>query len=169
MKNLKEIQAFISEFGQKLTERKMPKGLFVVLGERNEFAEPFIEIKSGYYQYVVMERGQEITRRKTQDLDELLYWLISNDISKIASNWELRHRKEGKDCRRLIFAKEVELFKKINSTILSIYLKWSDLLFNIGYPKIKHPPIFLLHLQICLHHQILRHEVGLRRAGGIRA
>lgn len=67
------------------------------------------EIERGLLCYVVTERGEELQRRYTMDPEELLYWLVDDAVSDIAGEWELRHRIDGQDSRRLSFAKRVEL------------------------------------------------------------
>lgn len=77
-------------------------------------AAPYLEIVNDEYHYVVNERGAELVRRRTTDPDEVLYWFISNVISDIAGEYELTHRIEGVDSRRLWFAKEIEWLAQIN-------------------------------------------------------
>ena len=53
----------------------------------------------------------ELERRRTANIDVLLYWIMSDVIFFLASQYELENRAEGFDSRRLIFKKEIELFK----------------------------------------------------------
>lgn len=48
---------------------------------------------------VVVERGIEWERRKTNDLDKLLYWIFANLTFSMAVEYELAHRVEGQDFR----------------------------------------------------------------------
>ena len=66
----------------------------------------------GYY-YCALERGSYIEKIITEDLFEVTYLAIEADISEMASLYELIHRKRGKDPRRILFAKELELFSEI--------------------------------------------------------
>jgi len=43
----------------------------------------------------------------------LLYWLAQDLTFGMACSYELKHRDEGRDCRRIIFAKELELMEKL--------------------------------------------------------
>lgn len=70
---------------------------------------PHVEIRGGTLDFVVTERGNELLRRQTIDADELLYWLVEIAAHHAASDWELRHRIVGEDCRKQVFAKEIEL------------------------------------------------------------
>ena len=78
------------------------------------FGEPHIEVHESEYHYVVSERGEEFKRQRTKDPDELLYWMISNITRKMASDWELANREVGKDSRRLLFQRDIDLLKTIN-------------------------------------------------------
>jgi len=78
------------------------------------FGDPHVEIVCGKYHYVVSERGSECERKSTTDEDELLYWLISGVVHEKAGNFELKHRVKGRDFRRILFAKEIELMRRIS-------------------------------------------------------
>lgn len=69
---------------------------------------PYIEISDAYH-FVVEERGLELDRRKTRDLDELLYWVFDGVTFTVASSFELRNRRPNEDSRRQLFAKQEEL------------------------------------------------------------
>ena len=69
---------------------------------------PYIEISDAYH-FVVEERGLELERRKTRDLDELLYWVFDGVTFTVASSFELRNRRPNEDSRRQLFAKQEEL------------------------------------------------------------
>jgi hypothetical protein len=73
-----------------------------------------VEIDKNGYHYVVSERGQEAERKTTTDADELVYWLLADVIFDMASKYELKHRAKGQDSRRILFAKEIELFEQVN-------------------------------------------------------
>jgi hypothetical protein len=75
---------------------------------------PHLELQDGEFHYVIAERGFEFSRRTTTDLDEFLYWFFEAICSRLSFDYELRHRIEGKDSRRIAFAKKVELIASIN-------------------------------------------------------
>jgi hypothetical protein len=66
------------------------------------------------YAYVVSERGTEFERRVTRDPDELLYWLVAELTFEMAMEYELAHRRENVDSRRLLFEKHLELLEQAN-------------------------------------------------------
>ena len=59
----------------------------------------------------MIERGSYNEKIITEDLFEVTYLAIGTDIFSMASLYESMHRKRGKDPRRILFAKELELFK----------------------------------------------------------
>ena len=81
---------------------------------RQDDGSPHLEIVNGVYQYVVTERGQEYERKVTRDRDEALYWFVSDVVSGLASRSELSQRVAGQDFRRLYFANEVELMRRLS-------------------------------------------------------
>lgn len=74
-----------------------------------------VEVCGDSYHYVVTERGTEFERRRTTDTDELLFWLMSDVTFSLASEYELRHRVDGRDFRRLLFQKQIELMGQLNA------------------------------------------------------
>lgn len=83
-------------------------------GRSEDGARPHIEVDSRDYHYVVMERGQELTRRTTDDLDELLFHVFSGVTFSLACAYELAHRIEHQDVRRILFRRQVELLSLLS-------------------------------------------------------
>lgn len=96
-----------------------PKRHVMFATQPTGFGDPHVEKLDDTYAYVVSERGHEIERRVTQDSDELLYWLVSDLTWSMASEYELSHRSENTDFRRLLFRKHLELLSLANP-------KWSE-------------------------------------------
>lgn len=82
---------------------------------RTDDGGPHVELHDGIFAYVVTERGSEYERRETKDPDELLYWLVSDTTREAAQLYELKHRLRGRDCRRLLFSKHIEILQGIRS------------------------------------------------------
>jgi hypothetical protein len=74
---------------------------------------PHIEKSGAEMLWVVSERGHEFERRSTNDIDELLYWIFESATFSMAADYELHHRIEGQDSRRLLFTKHLELMGAI--------------------------------------------------------
>ena len=114
MKSIKYIQDEVKRIGGELCENSKQKWLFKVSNTATHDGSPHVEIIGAEYHLVVTERGSEFERKTTKDIDELLFWLVSGDVFELACDWELEHRIEGQDSRRLLFAKEIEYLDKTN-------------------------------------------------------
>jgi hypothetical protein len=74
-----------------------------------------VEIENGEYHFITTERGLELERSTTKDKDELLYWMISLSTFWMGVDFEFKNRIEEQDCRRIIFAKQIELMKRVDA------------------------------------------------------
>jgi hypothetical protein len=88
-------------------------------GQTEDGARPHIEVDSRGFHFVVIERGQEQSRFTTRDLDELFYRIFRDVTFSMAFDYELSHRVETQDCRRLGFERQVELLSQLCQ-------RWSD-------------------------------------------
>jgi hypothetical protein len=86
---------------------------FTIQTQSTEDGSPHIEVGDAYY-FVVRERGLELGRKQTGDIDELLYWIMEGLTMQLSWDFELRHRREGEDSRRRAFEKEIELLGKLS-------------------------------------------------------
>lgn len=76
---------------------------------------PHVELDNGRYHYLVTERGLERTRQTTADPDELLYWMVGDAAFGMAVSYELAHRIPGQDVRRVLFARELALLRRVDA------------------------------------------------------
>jgi hypothetical protein len=83
-------------------------------GHTEDGARPHIEVDSRGYHFVVVERGQEFSRFTTGDLEELLCKIFQSVTFSLACSYELAHRIESQDCRRLLFSRQVELLSQLS-------------------------------------------------------
>ena len=83
-------------------------------GHSEDGARPHLEIDARGYHYVVVERGQELERLTTNDPDELLFNVFANVAFSLACRYELTHRIEGQDFRRVLFRQQVALLARIS-------------------------------------------------------
>jgi len=67
------------------------------------------------YHYCGIERGVINGHEITDDLFEISYWIYSFATSMMASRYELRHRINNQDFRRLMFKKQLELLELIGA------------------------------------------------------
>lgn len=114
MKTLNEIKTDVELLARLIgaTPNDLPS-----YGKTRDFAYPHIEVDNLKYHYVVVERGQELDRKSTNDFDELLYWVFSNATHNLAFAYELNNRIEDQDCRRIAFPKQVELLGLISPVL----------------------------------------------------
>ena len=71
-------------------------------------------IDEGKYHYVAMERGREVEHFKSDDLEDVLYFLFANATHSITVDYEAENRIENQSFRRILFAKQLELLGKID-------------------------------------------------------
>lgn len=115
--SLNEIKAEVNRLAAQINA---PNNLLPTYGYSDDGARPHIEIDSRGYHYVVVERGEELSRITTDDLDKLLYQVFEGVTFTLACNYELKYRVRNQDVRRLIFKHQIELL-----SILSA--KWGEL------------------------------------------
>ena len=113
MKSLSQIKR---EVDQRAELIGAPESSLPTYGRSEDFARPHIEVDSRGYHRVVVERGEELDRITTTDLDELLYRVFEGVTFGLACSYELAHRDESKDCRRLVFRRQVELLGKLSES-----------------------------------------------------
>jgi hypothetical protein len=90
--------------------------LLPTYGYSEDGARPHIEVDARGYHYAVVERGQEISRITTSDLDELLFHVFAHVTFELASQYELKHRVKHQDFRRLMFRRQIELLTVLSPT-----------------------------------------------------
>ena len=66
------------------------------------------------YHLAYFERGQENGRRSTLDVEELLFWFLEQTAFSIGCTHEFANRVEGPDFRRMVHAKQRELFARLD-------------------------------------------------------
>ena len=88
--------------------------LLPTYGYSKDGAWPHIEIDGDIFHYIVLERGNELRRDSTLNLDQLLYWIFADVTFSMAMDYELVHREKGKDFRRIMFAHQEELLGLLN-------------------------------------------------------
>jgi Immunity protein 63 len=114
MKTLRDIETEVAALARPIgaSSQDLP-----TYGISHDFGRPHVEVQNALYHYVVVERGEELERRSTERYDELLYWIFRDVTYSLAFAYELRSRVEDQDCRRIAFAKQIELMKQIGSTM----------------------------------------------------
>lgn len=91
-----------------------PESSLPTYGQSDNFTRPHIEVDNRGHHRVVVERGEELDRVTTTDLDELRYRVFEGVTFGLACSSELAHHDESKDGRRLIFRRQEELLGKLS-------------------------------------------------------
>ena len=92
-------------------------GQYTLLTEREDVGVPHVEFSSGEYHYIVTERGLDLSRRSTDDPNEILYWMLYDLTFWMGVAFEFKNRVEGPDARRMIFARWVDLMEKADQAM----------------------------------------------------
>jgi hypothetical protein len=112
--SLKDIEKEVNKLALTISA---PSHLLPTFGHAIGDATPCIEVdNNGYMFYVISERGREFERRKTDKLEDLLYWIFASVTFTMSNYYELKNRVKDKDCRRIMFDKQEELLGQLNET-----------------------------------------------------
>lgn len=105
----------IEEYNKMLLKIGVNKKDYLLAFKDNFNVKPYIEFDTdGILYYVVKERGDELERRKSNSLDDILFWIISDVIFKEANNFEIKNRIPNQDFRRLLFSEQIRLMNLIS-------------------------------------------------------
>jgi hypothetical protein len=104
--DLSRLEGWVRRLGEAIDA---PERLLPTFGRSADLGRPHIESGRDALHYVVVERGEELTRQNTTDPNTLLEWVFEHVSFSMASTWELAHRNPEEDFRRLLFAKQLVL------------------------------------------------------------
>jgi hypothetical protein len=113
MKSLPEIETEVNRLAAKIDASGY---VLPTYGRTEDGARPHVEADARGYHYVVVERGQELRRDTTPDLDELLYHVFEAVTFSLANKYAGAHVLSGQDFRRLLFARQIELLASLSSS-----------------------------------------------------
>jgi hypothetical protein len=91
-----------------------PAETLPTFGRSEQSGRPHIEVDSKGYHYVIAERGQELERHTSSDIDELLYLIFQWITFELAVKYELDHRIPGQDVRRILFERQENLLLRLS-------------------------------------------------------
>ena len=83
-------------------------------GTSKDDGTPYIEVEYSNYFYLAYDRDTKSINRKTQDIDELLYWVFAGVTFNMASSYASAHRDPSINYRRIMFSHQLELLEKLN-------------------------------------------------------
>lgn len=108
---IKTIEALVHKMGKTINAKTIDLPKFRYSGD---FAFPYVEVNDKGLHYVIAERGEEIRRDTTNNLDDLLYIIFKHVAFNIAARYELANRIPDSDPRRQTFAMRKEILEKLN-------------------------------------------------------
>ena len=103
-----------SEVNRLAAQIGVPADVLPTYGYSIDGVHPHIAVDARGYHYVILERGEELSRATTVELDELLYCIFKDVTFDLACKYELKHRVENQDSRRMIFQHQVELLARLS-------------------------------------------------------
>lgn len=107
---LSEISTQVYKLAEKISA---PNDMLPSFGHPTGIGQTHIEVDSSGYHYVKQER-REFSRQTTLELDECLYWIFKSVTLNLAIKYELSHRVENKDSRRIMYPYQTELLSKLS-------------------------------------------------------
>lgn len=102
------------EYNELLQRARPHAGIYRFQTVRSDDGSPHVEINDGRFELVTTERGLELARTSFDSKEDLLFSLISLVTFWDGVAFEFRNRDENRDCRRMIFAKQLELLGSID-------------------------------------------------------
>lgn len=109
---INELQQLQDEYNALCQRIKPIDGQYTLLTEREDVGVPHVEFRNGEYHYIVTERGLDLSKRSTNDANEILYWMLYDLTFWMGVAYEFKNRVEGPDGRRMMFAYWLEQMKK---------------------------------------------------------
>lgn len=110
----KELRSFLGHVDRLAEVIDAPELLHPTYGVSEDGARPHIEFSGGQYHYVVVERGKELDRKSSADINEILFHVFEGITFSMAVDYEKRHRRRGEDSRRQLFDVQLGLLGKLN-------------------------------------------------------
>jgi hypothetical protein len=111
MLSLPEVETAVRRLARAIAA---PASALPTFGSSDHSGRPHVEVDD-HYHYVVCERGQEFSRRSTRDEDRLLYWIFEDVTFSMAATYEVANRVPGRDFRRVLFRRQVELLGELHA------------------------------------------------------
>lgn len=108
-----QLEAQVHELARKI---RAGEGLLPTFGWSRDGGYPHVECDGETMHWVVRERGSELDRRSTTDVDELLYWVFQSVTFTMASTWSARRPRPGVEFRVGLFKRQFTLLGKLDPT-----------------------------------------------------
>jgi len=113
MTSIDHIRNAVNQYGARIG---IPVGKLKIYDSPQADGAPYIKINENIFFYIVEEKGCVFEKKETSDFNILLYWLMSNFVFSVASDYELNHRIPRQDSRRVIFSRELNLMQELEES-----------------------------------------------------
>ena len=111
MFSLREIEQQVEELARKI-DAPLEGG--PTYGTSKDEGTPYVEIYNSNYCFLARERDTTTLDQRTQDIDELLYWVFEYITHKMASSYAVVHRVSIYHHRRVMFSRQLDLLEELN-------------------------------------------------------
>ena len=91
-----------------------PEHLLPTFGYFEDGSRMALFITESEYQCYMMEHGRKYCLLATENLDEVLYKIFVDVCNSMAGKYEIEHRVQNQDPRRLLFERTLSLLAKLN-------------------------------------------------------
>lgn len=111
MFNLVEIKQKVEQLAAQINA---PSNKRPGYGVSETVGAPYIEVDEFNYYFLAFDRDVKTLNRKTQDVNELLYWVFAYITSSMSSTYASSHRDHNNNFRKIMFSHQLELLDKID-------------------------------------------------------
>jgi hypothetical protein len=113
-----ELKNYIYEKFQQIlddstSQQKIKPHVRFCVGMADSVEGTYVYTSDKTYHYLFTEKGKVKFDKVSFDLNEITYWVFEMEIFTIAMEYATRNRLEGKDFRKQLFIKELELHSKL--------------------------------------------------------
>jgi hypothetical protein len=120
MKLLDDFEEEVKSIAKKIDA---PEHLIPTFAISRHNGTPHIEITGREYHFVACERGTELSRQRTFDKKEILFWIFDAVTFSMANELELKNRRANEDSRIQLFEIQERLIGQIDPQFSEILHK----------------------------------------------
>lgn len=82
------------------------------VGNDNSPEGTYIYMKNNKYYYVFTEKGKIREKKELETEGDVLWYVLEVVLFNVAMDYAIKNQESGKDFRRILFAKEIELYSE---------------------------------------------------------
>lgn len=111
----RDLKWFADEVNRLAATIGAPPGYLPTYGKTEDGARPHIEFDGQRFHYVVIERGQVLEQRSSDDPQPILYRVFEDVTFTMACDHERANRRPDQDPRRQMFDAQVQLMGRLSA------------------------------------------------------